>query len=718
MADRYWVGGTGNWSDTARWSTSSGGASGASVPTSADNVFFNDNSAAGTFTVTIDTASAVCGAFDASGITNAARKMTLTGTTSVGLLSVNGSWTNPTSTYFAWTTWTGATVTFAATGTVTTNAVSMAAAVVIDGSGITTTLGGAFTTTLTLTLSQGTFTTSASNYAATATGILISANSNTKALTLNGSTVTANTNTGFVNSSTGNLTLNAGTSTIICSSASPAFAGGGETFNNVSFTSTAGGICSVTGANTFSGTLTQQTRGGTSFRTIQFGANQTIGTLTLGATNTAIRRQMCISDTIGVQRTLTVTTFTATTDVDFRDIAAAGASISGSNWNSAGTGRFGDCGNNNNKITFDAAKTVYWNLAAGGNWSATAWATTTGGGAAVSINNFPLAQDTVIIQSDTATLGSGNTITFDVNWNVGFVNSSARTSNTMTLAFGAATLTGLYGDFNVGSGVTITSTSGALLFTKQGGTQIFTYSPAAAFPKSITQNGPTGTVQIAGNTTLDTAFTYTLTAGTLDINDNTLTVGAFSSTGTNTRVLDFGSNGTLSVTSAYTASGSALTTTGTGTISMTSASSKTFAGGGFSYVATLNQGGAGALTISGSNTLYDITATSVPSTISFTAGTTQTVTQFTASGTSGNLLTLNSSLAGTAFTLSDASGTNSVSYCSISDSTATGGATWNSLLTNGNVNGGGNTGWVFAVPVTYSYSSDIKLRSMAQRGRF
>lgn len=46
MADRYWVGGSGNWnsSDTTNWSTSSGGANGASVPTSSDNVIFDANS--------------------------------------------------------------------------------------------------------------------------------------------------------------------------------------------------------------------------------------------------------------------------------------------------------------------------------------------------------------------------------------------------------------------------------------------------------------------------------------------------------------------------------------------------------------------------------------------------------------------------------------------------------------------------------------------------
>jgi len=51
MANRYWVGGAGNWtsSATANWSTSSGGSGGASAPTSTDNVFFDQ---AGTYTVT------------------------------------------------------------------------------------------------------------------------------------------------------------------------------------------------------------------------------------------------------------------------------------------------------------------------------------------------------------------------------------------------------------------------------------------------------------------------------------------------------------------------------------------------------------------------------------------------------------------------------------------------------------------------------------------
>lgn len=49
---RYWVGGSGDWGSTSHWSTTSGGASGASVPTSSDDVFFDANSSGGSFTVT------------------------------------------------------------------------------------------------------------------------------------------------------------------------------------------------------------------------------------------------------------------------------------------------------------------------------------------------------------------------------------------------------------------------------------------------------------------------------------------------------------------------------------------------------------------------------------------------------------------------------------------------------------------------------------------
>ena len=47
MANRYWVGGRGTWTSTSHWSTTSGGSSGASVPTATDDVYFNSSSGFG-----------------------------------------------------------------------------------------------------------------------------------------------------------------------------------------------------------------------------------------------------------------------------------------------------------------------------------------------------------------------------------------------------------------------------------------------------------------------------------------------------------------------------------------------------------------------------------------------------------------------------------------------------------------------------------------------
>jgi hypothetical protein len=70
MANRFWVGGTGTWddSDTSHWSASSGGASGASAPTSADDVFINGSSGAGVITgqATADFKSLVCTGYTGS----------------------------------------------------------------------------------------------------------------------------------------------------------------------------------------------------------------------------------------------------------------------------------------------------------------------------------------------------------------------------------------------------------------------------------------------------------------------------------------------------------------------------------------------------------------------------------------------------------------------------------------------------------------------------
>lgn len=58
MANRFWVGGTGDWTDTAHWSDTSGGSGGASYPTynTYDHAYVDSNSGSGTLTKDTNTA--------------------------------------------------------------------------------------------------------------------------------------------------------------------------------------------------------------------------------------------------------------------------------------------------------------------------------------------------------------------------------------------------------------------------------------------------------------------------------------------------------------------------------------------------------------------------------------------------------------------------------------------------------------------------------------
>lgn len=68
MAARYWVGGTATWDATVgtKWASTSGGAGGSTVPTAADDVFFDVNS--GTGTITLSTGN-VCRSLNCTGFT-------------------------------------------------------------------------------------------------------------------------------------------------------------------------------------------------------------------------------------------------------------------------------------------------------------------------------------------------------------------------------------------------------------------------------------------------------------------------------------------------------------------------------------------------------------------------------------------------------------------------------------------------------------------------
>jgi hypothetical protein len=886
MADRYWVLGTGSWSstNTVNWSDTSGGLGGFSVPTAADNVFFDANSNVGTgaFTVTMANNPRVCNDFTASGLDGT---MTLAGA-SIGL-TVSGSLTfqatNFTRTYTGTTNFNATT-----TGkTVTTNGVGFGAGVTFDGVGGAWTLGSALTASgQTITLTNGTLdTSSVGNYAITGNN-LTSSNSNLRTINLNASTVSLTGSLAITFTTSTNLTLNAGTATINSSAASPTFSGGGKTFYNVAFISTALTTPSITGTNTFNNlSITGRTTVG--IGALSLSADQTInGTFTVSAGTASAYRIMIASDTIGTTRTLTCAAVSLT-DTDFRDITIAGAASPAS-----GT-RLGDA-KGNSGITFPAAKTVYYRQTITNNWGQTttgSWSATSGG--SLDATQFPLAQDTAVFPSAYPT--SGNTVGINASYNIGTIDMSLRTSNTMTLATGANNPT-IYGNWINGTGITIAGT-GTLTFAGRTTQQIT--SSAIAFTQNITINTPSGSVTLQDALTTGTGNTTTLTNGTLNLQSYTLSTGLFNSSNSNTRTIAFGTgqisctgtgtvwetstttnltttgtqvvnvtstgstgitvtagglseansisynftggtyalsflttasntannvnftgfggtwlatgnnviiygnltlssgmtltattntmqfgatsgtktittnaktidfpltfngvggtfqlqdaltmgssriatliNGTLDLNGKTMTVGTRFTTstgtknltfnggtlvcpdpnilsfnnnvptgftttagTGTGTISMTAATAKTFIGGGSTFNCTLNQGGVGDLTITGSNTFSNITNTVQPASILFTAGTTSTFTNFNLSGTSGNLITIGSVTAAS-HTLSKASGTVSSDFLSISRSTATGGASWYAGANS--TNGGNNSGWIFTAPPAPSGSN-------------
>ncbi len=234
--NRYWVANSGNWSDNVtHWSSSSGGTPGASLPTSADNVYFDANSfTAGSQTVTID-AAAYCLDMDWTGATNTP---TLAGNQ---ILNISGSLTfiagmNVTLSYY---------ITFLSSSLgkkITTAGLSLGTL-----SYFFFNAPGSWTLQDSLNLGSGTLAfrggTLDTNGQTITCGTFTTIQSNTRTLTLGASVVNC---TSWWADKT-NLTLNEGTSSIRVTGTGT-FAGGGETYYEVQLNGTAH---TISDSNTF-----------------------------------------------------------------------------------------------------------------------------------------------------------------------------------------------------------------------------------------------------------------------------------------------------------------------------------------------------------------------------------------------------------------------------------------------------------------------------------
>jgi hypothetical protein len=315
MSLRYWVGGTANWDATAgtKWASSSGGVGGASVPTGADDVFFDGSSGSGT--VTLSGVSVPCKSLTTTGFTG-----TVAGSAQ---LTCNGNLTIAAS-----TTWSHAgDVVFEGSsgGTITTNGNTLYSAVSVFATG-TWTLGDALTISNNVLWSRGSFVTANFNVSAKYYDFSGATNVSLGSSTLTASEFDGSNQAWAIDSG---VTLSAGTSTIKITDATSAtkiFTGAGKTYYNIWFAPGTGtGKLKIAGANTFNDIKDD----GTIAHTIEFpaGVTQTVSSFTVSGNSGQLISLRSSSN--GSQFTLSKSSGTVTCNyLDIKDSNAAG----GASW--------------------------------------------------------------------------------------------------------------------------------------------------------------------------------------------------------------------------------------------------------------------------------------------------------------------------------------------------------------------------------------------------
>jgi hypothetical protein len=306
-------------------------------------------------------------------------------------------------------------------------------------------------------------------------------------------------------------------------------------------------------------------------------------------------------------------------------------------------------------------------------------------------------QDALTIGSTrTTTLTNGTLDLNNYTMTTGLFASSAATTRILAFGTGKIVVTG--------NNATVCSTNTGTNLTVTGSKRVeLSYSGSTG---TRTISGPQTASAIEGTNLLD----YFVTAGT----DIVLFNGA-RSYGT----IDFSNGGTSTFTTpgSFTSQAASIygnlilnstmvVTGGTNTLQMRATSgTKTITSAGQTMDFPLQINGLGgtfacfdALTLGSTRAL-----TIADGTLQLKAGTTSTVGSFVTSGT--NQKYLQSTTPGTQATISQSSGTVFVSYLTIQDSNATGGATWTAFVTSQNVDAGNNTGWDFySQPGRYIYT--------------
>lgn len=680
-AARYWVGGTGNTSDAAHWSEMSGGAGGASVPTSANSAVFDAASSTTAYTVTVD-ATFSCLDLNFSAAPSGSGTITFAG--SAGMTVAGNRTLLASMTY----TYTGA-MTFSATsGTkvLTQNGVSTPSGTVFNGTGGTFQLADALTLTGTAALTRtagtfdangklvtlagtahtitGTFTGASTFASLTRTGTAVASDSLTLAgdiaatgtLTLTGNSVTnrlliqsstlgtprtitaaavALTNCDFMDITGAGAATWIGLtgSELIGTAANRDFSSDTGNWFKPSGSIISGGMFSFSSVEPISAAVLNI--GGLS-KGKAYAVTFTISGYSAGGVGASFGESIGTVRSANGTYTDLVTNFSSPpSGLSFYTNGGANTTLSIDNVSLKEVNNLGDALGNSG-IRFSPSVTQYWKTTTTGTklWSDVAnWFLGSGGTGGT--GRVPLPQDNVIFNS--GSIGAVSTtiradmprLGKDIDW-TGVMNSP-----TTAAIMGFA----IYGSLTMAAG---TGLWGGLTWQMRARSAVIFKSAGNSISGNLQCVSPGATITFQDAMTFTSGKGLSLYAGAIDSAGYSLTASYVVDLGaTLTRSITLGAT-TVTLTGNDTSGGAAAwdvgNTTGatvsaaSSTIKLTDATTntKSFKGAGNTYNNIwLSGAGSGSFNFTGSNTFNEVKVDNTPKDVRFTAGTTTTMTTLT-----------------------------------------------------------------------------------------
>lgn len=248
--------------------------------------------------------------------------------------------------------------------------------------------------------------------------------------------------------------------------------------------------------------------------------------------------------------------------------------------------------------------------------------------------------------------------------------------------------------------------------TMKSGTNTITFGDAGADSVTISNGGLEIESDVPGNDIVKNASTWTNSGGTITYNAATGIVGVVLSGLAPYYNLTINSSGsTYSLQALTDVDGNLTITAGTldvgngGNFNMTVGGNWANTGTFTARSGTVTFDTAGTTTtLSGNTTFYNLSCTTANKPLTFTTGSTQTISgALTLTGTAGNLILLRSTITDSAWNLT-VNGTSSVDYVNVRDSNAGGGnAITHAVSPSRSVNLANNTNWGFnAAPTVAS----------------